>query len=551
MMGPIRRRFLVAALIALPSLFQACDCGSGVSGQRPECQPACGEGQFCCPLDYECRTTPPLACTHDPGCMPWQHTAFMGDQSYDPMTCMPLTVDCTCENNPALEPGPAGRFSSLAIDPVGAVFVSAYMDEEQDDPMQRVVHGGDLVFGAASADGSSIAWKPVDGVPDGPVVADPSGWRGGVRAHGDDVGAFTSLAIGADGEPRIAYQDRTHGALKLARRAGMEWTTSIVDDGGGAETGRYASLALDASDTPLVAYFSPRLRNDDGTYRSELRAARAATATPTGPADFTVEVIESETIPCAGACAMGEVCVADGLRCLTPLDPSNCGMAGCMTGSCVDRGDGMGPVCADTLAPPTSQDLPEGVGLFASLELLPDGRPAVAYYDRTLGELHVRVRGADAWNGWTVEGGDTVDAGMHCDLAVGADGTLHVSYVEAVTDQLWYRQVNPDDGTSPGVEVIDDGVRPEGTHVVGADSAILVAPDGMVHVVYQDSTTADLLYARRSGGGTWTWAVVANDRGYGFYNDLARAGDGSLWTSTYYIDPRDPMGRGLKLFKLR
>ena len=69
------------------------------------------------------------------------------------------------------------------------------------------------------------------------------------------VGArnITSVAVGSDGSPRVAYSDEK--ALKLAVWNGTEWETETVVDAGLQTLGQLVSLKLDSEDHPHIAYF--------------------------------------------------------------------------------------------------------------------------------------------------------------------------------------------------------------------------------------------------------------------------------------------------------
>ncbi len=72
-----------------------------------------------------------------------------------------------------------------------------------------------------------------------------------------DVGLYTSLAIGTDGFPVISYFDTTNDDLRVLKCGNAMCTvgnsTSTLDSSGGA--GQYTSLAIGADGFPIVAYY--------------------------------------------------------------------------------------------------------------------------------------------------------------------------------------------------------------------------------------------------------------------------------------------------------
>lgn len=72
-----------------------------------------------------------------------------------------------------------------------------------------------------------------------------------------DVGRHCSLAFGPDGHPAISYADNTLGALKFARFNGTDWSILIIDDSDsvGRDVGQYTSLAFGPDGHPAISYY--------------------------------------------------------------------------------------------------------------------------------------------------------------------------------------------------------------------------------------------------------------------------------------------------------
>ncbi len=423
-----------------------------------------------------------------------------------------------------VEPGAIGRYSSVAALGQRAV-VAAY---EQDL--------GDLVLFEINRDGALGAPEVIDGVPAdaAPVFASCS-YRGGIAGAGDDVGAHTSVALtGSEDRPTamVAYQDIGNGQLKFAREDGSDWQVHVVDAESEGVAGLYTSLAVDPDGIPAIAYMVTGLPGQAGARRAELRYARATTTTPDSSTDWTVSVVDSAGVSCAGMCGAGESCVdSDGDHlCVTPGD--DC------AGGCAEESACVGGTCLAVVPAPVAHDLPPGTGLFADLSYLPDGRPVVAYYDRTTTDLMVMVGGA-SWTAIAVDAAAQSDTGMWTSAAMDAAGTLHVAYQDALADQLLYTTWS-EAGVGP-VEVVDDGVRPgDRPHPVGASAALFLDSGGNPAIAYQDGLSHDMLLARRDGSSWARESLAAGPAVYGFYIDAATAGD-RTWISSFQYDRAAPV----------
>jgi hypothetical protein len=163
-------------------------------------------------------------------------------------------VDFIPQTEPPVPDNDHGQWLSMGVSPDGRL-VASYYDRTR----------GGLGFAIGEPrDNGDVWWfhEEVDGYPDAEGL-DPG-----------DRGWYTSLEVAADGGVWVAYYDQGNGALRTAHRTGRTWTTELADAGGGLDpdTGRWASLALDADDNPVVAHHDAA----NGTLRVSRRSAAGA-----------------------------------------------------------------------------------------------------------------------------------------------------------------------------------------------------------------------------------------------------------------------------------
>ncbi|GAI70057.1 unnamed protein product, partial [marine sediment metagenome] len=74
-----------------------------------------------------------------------------------------------------------------------------------------------------------------------------------------NVGEYTSIAIGTDGNPVISYFDKDSKNLKFTKcisgncTSTSDWTTATVDSTN--DVGSYTSIAIGTDGWPVVSYF--------------------------------------------------------------------------------------------------------------------------------------------------------------------------------------------------------------------------------------------------------------------------------------------------------
>ncbi len=451
-----------------------------------------------------------------------------------------LSPDTTA---PKLEPGVIGAFSAVAAKG-GQVVASAY---------ERSF--GDLVVVSAKATTlGKLNVEIVDGVPNNPPSKDPKGYRRGIEEKGDDVGQHTDILITATGSPMIAYRDKTNNAVKFAVKTADKWARHVVVKATGAKEtiGLYSDLMM-VGGKPGVAFLALGVKGKSGAFKAELRWAEAKQFVPKTTADWFVTTIESNPMPCRNLCDKkgGEVCV------LNKDGTSACQKSGTCTPKCSVKGtDCVGGKCVTVLEDSTIQYVPKAVGLWPDAVETKVG-PAVFYYDGVNGNLKVATRKASKWTPKVIKGTKTDQMGAFPSAVVDKAGTVHVTYQDMLKSQLFYSQVSPSTLKATVTELIDNGKRPSGIHMVGADSVVSVDPAGTIRVVYQDQHTSDLLFAKRTGPGKWTpnnagdknlgRLLKGGAKGYGFFSDLAVDG-GKVYGSTFYYYTKSGPGGGLVFY---
>ncbi|MCA1826344.1 MAG: hypothetical protein ABR567_03460 [Myxococcales bacterium] len=480
-------------------------------------------------------------------------------------TCNLGAEKCECDSLPPLQTCDVSRHSSMAVSGQN-VYVSAY----DGDPMPGSTEPyGDLVV--HTFDKSDLT-KPqktewLDGVPaTGHIGGDVNGPRGGITDRGPNVGQYSSIAANALGDLYVAYYDADNGDLKFTARYGgpaARWITPITIDGStpigsapsNGDVGMYASLALDKTGVPAIAYF--RRGDYDAASATETGLSTALVyAVAKRPQPLTrddwvvvgdVDRANRPPPPCNNLCTNTQICVADpnaagGQRC-AEKSTAQCNAtqtpAGC-TGNqvCVqDTDTNHSPVCRSTEAAATLAELPAGTGLMPSLGFVDNadcldqsqGCAVIAYYDSLKGAVKaVQAAHAGASPAFgpikEIDGDDPPpaqsttppvrrDTGRWPALAIGpagqAGGRIAIAFADLTNQQLLVYQsdalfehsAHVNKPGDPGlIHVVDSG-RPgagEPWHpqsFPGAQTSIAFTPSGKLALAYQDATPTDLVFA--------------------------------------------------------
>jgi hypothetical protein len=291
--------------------------------------------------------------------------------------------------------GSAGGFMSAVVPPDGRPIISYW----------SLVNRALLV---ARCFNSACSGTPAAEIS---VVDDP--------ANGDEVGEFTSIALGNDGFPVISYYDRTNGRLKVAKCGDLNCTVamatiSVIAGGVGtadADVGQYSSLVVPADGRPLISYY-----DFDQPTNGRLRLARCANAACTGTATSNVVHDAAVDLGQYSALALG----ADGFPVMSYYDngANTVRVARCGTISC------SGSITRTEL----SQQGPEG--RYTDIAVGTDGLPVVSFLSDTQGLRVARCLVPTCATGATLTTVDSAEsAGFYTAIVINpANNTPVVSY---------------------------------------------------------------------------------------------------------------------------
>ncbi len=465
---------------------------AGGSG-KDSCNKSCGTGEL---LVYE-----------DPDSMIFDH-------------CCELR--CRCETLPPLTYGVIGRFADIALGS-DHIFVSSYDDTY-----------GDLVLTVYDrADGHLISTNYIDGVPEsGNLIGSPTGIRHGFAEPGPNVGQYTAIAV-RNNLPAIAYYDLDNHAVKFARLdSNSDWHITTVDNGQltaaakPADTGRYIDLHIGEDDRPQLSYMMVRGMVDGASEEvTGLVYAKAKNAMPAAKSDWDFYLLDAKPLPaesCGGSCPDNQSCVKIDESTVCRSIMKDC--ASCRSGESCVLEQGVSK-CLPLAPMPAIAKVLKGVGLYSNIVTY-NSIPHVIYHDSIDGNLKVATAETEVVNGIQQikgfktplildgssfaisleNGGATdIDVGRFASAVIAPDGKLHVSYLDATNNELRHFYGYLPEGY---VEVADDGIRDDGRHYVGADSAILITPVPNPVIVYQDSTNLDLVVSHKSGN-SWSRKIIS------------------------------------------
>ena len=342
----------------------------------------------------------------------------------------PTTVDST---------GNVGGFTSIATGDNGNPIISYYDDTN-----------GDLKVAACTTPGCTGTATI--------TTVDSTG----------NVGWYTSIATGDNGNPIISYYDDTNGDLKVAACTTTDCTgtatITTVDSTG--RVGWYTSIAIGDNGLPVISYYN--------ITNPALKVAACTTTNCTGTA--TITTIDSTGI------VGGYTSIAmrdNGNPIISYFDNTNPALkvAACTTTNCTGT---------TTITTIDSTGL---VGINTSIAIRDNGLPIISYYDDTNTALKVAACTTTNCTGTTTITtiDSTGDVGEHTSIAIRDNGLPVISYNDFTNSALKVAACTTTNCTGAATITTIDS-----TGNVGLNTSIAIRDNGLPVISYYDATNGDL-----------------------------------------------------------
>jgi hypothetical protein len=336
-----------------------------------------------------------------------------------------------------------------------------------------------------------------------------------------DLHANTSIAIGSDGMPRVAWGNAGDDTFRLATCTALDCSNFTFETVAGA-VGTSASMVLDAGDGMLLAYYdtaADALAFDDGIPRTlddaaddvgmyaslvlddagrpvvaydDLDNASLRLAACEDISCTNVSIVTVDDDPLAAIGEHVDIAIgSDGLPVMAyaVMPGGSLRVAKCMDATCASR---------------ATHDLDQpSVGQFASIAIGADGNPVVSYHDfQQDGALKVAKCTDAACEQPAIvslldDRGRQV--GVFNAIAIRPDGNPVISYrrcfFDAVDCVLAVAECRTPDCAGP-VDLLTVDHRHD--EIVGDNTDIRIGSDGAAVISYYDETTSSVHFAKCS-----------------------------------------------------
>ncbi|MBL8863849.1 MAG: exo-alpha-sialidase [Planctomycetes bacterium] len=334
----------------------------------------------------------------------------------------------------------------------------------------------------------------------------------------------TQIRVAPDGELRLAYQDLTSPAHRLALRRfdGVTWSPLSTAGAGSVGTAWYNRMAFLPDGALIVATRDYGLAGRIGVRRCDGPGAPWTPLGAASPSPSDAHYTDVATLP------GGRVAVAYQDRSTVPADRATVAL---WTGGSWGTISGPG--------------LSQGVSAYTSLDVAPDGTLLAAFTDSQVAGRAVVLAWSESTGGWEPRGqpGFTPDIPNNLVLRVAPDGTPYVAYYVWNT-RIIVRRFDGAGWPAVGLEV--DGADVPAVETEGWRQwlAFEIDATGRPVLAYQARNRGGRAVVKRFESAIGAWETLGEPGftpGAADYLSLALAADG-----TPYVAFRDgPTGRAL------
>ena len=281
-----------------------------------------------------------------------------------------------------------------------------------------------------------------------------------------NVGEYTSIAIGVDGNPIISYQDETNGFLKVAACSDTTCSGTATITTVDQVIVWHTSITIGADGNPIISYFAANSK--------DLKVAACTVPTCTNIPTITT-VDSTDNVGPFTSITIG----ADNNPIISYYDNTYKALK---VAACTN------PTCTDTTTITTVDS--GSAGQYSSITIGPDGNPIISHAN-TDGNLKVAAcTNPTCTNTPTITTIDTDGSVASTSITIGVDGNPIISYYDATNGDLKVAAcTNPTCTDTPTFTTVDN------TGNVGLFASITIGPDGNPIISYYDFTNGSLKVA--------------------------------------------------------
>jgi len=329
-----------------------------------------------------------------------------------------------------------------------------------------------------------------------------------------NVGAFSSVTIGADGLGLISYWNASNGDLQVAHCSNVNCSSATITtlDTGGA-VGRYNSVTIGADGLGLISY------RDDTNF-----GLKVAHCSDVNCSSATITPLDTGgDVGLATSVTIG----SDGLGLISYWDATNGALkvAHCSNTNCTSA----------TITPLDAPGPQFDFDRYTSIAIGADGLGLISYFDDNNGDLKVAHCASVNCTSATLTSLDTVgEVGFYDSIQIGSDGLGLISYWDATNGGLKVAHCSNTSCTSATLTSVD---APGAGMDVGRYTSVTIGADGLGLISYRDDSNQDLKVAHCSDvqctSATFTALDTAGD--VGFRTSITIGADG-LGLISYFLN---------------